>query len=253
MRPLFAAADAHGHRDELREVLREAGLIDRGGAWTGADARLWMLGDYVDRGPDGVGVIDDVRRWQGEGDVHALLGNHEVQLLGARWFGAAEVPGWAQEDGFLGHWLRWGGRESDLKGVTGERLAWLMSLPALGLADGHLMAHSDTDRYLELGETIEGVNRSVAHRLADADPVAFREFGELMAARGSFRMGGEERVAAFLDALGGHTFVHGHSPVTHYFGATEPVEAVRYAGRRAIAVDGAVFEDGGRILLTRLI
>ncbi|GLZ77710.1 serine/threonine protein phosphatase [Actinorhabdospora filicis] len=250
MKPLFVAADVHGHRDELRETLREAGLVDGEGAWVGADARLWLLGDYVDRGPDGVGVIDDARRWEREGDVHALLGNHEVQLLSARWFADTDVPGAGGT--FRDHWLRWGGREGDLAGVTGERLAWLMSLPALALVDGHLLMHSDTDRYLELGETVGEINRAVAHRLADADPAVFWGFAELMASRGAFRDGGDERVVAMLDVLGGHTIVHGHSPVTRYFGVGEPTEAVRYAGGRAVAVDGEVF-NGGRILLTRLI
>src|SRR5688500_13459805 len=54
--PLFVAADMHGHRAEFREVLRDAGLIDACGQWSGQDARLWLLGDYVDRGPDGIGV-----------------------------------------------------------------------------------------------------------------------------------------------------------------------------------------------------
>ena len=28
-------------------MLRDAGLIDAGGQWSGQDARLWLLGDYV--------------------------------------------------------------------------------------------------------------------------------------------------------------------------------------------------------------
>ena len=52
----------------------------------GRDARLWLVGDLVDRGPDGVGVIELVRRLQREGDVHCLLGNHELLLLAARRF-----------------------------------------------------------------------------------------------------------------------------------------------------------------------
>ena len=34
------------------------------GAWSGGRASLWLLRDYVDRGPDGVGVIELIMRLQ---------------------------------------------------------------------------------------------------------------------------------------------------------------------------------------------
>ncbi|GAA4606847.1 hypothetical protein BJY16_006032 [Actinoplanes octamycinicus] len=51
--PLFVASDMHGHRAEFRRVLRDAGLVGADGRWSGRDARLWLLGDYVDRGRTG--------------------------------------------------------------------------------------------------------------------------------------------------------------------------------------------------------
>ncbi|MFE1318322.1 metallophosphoesterase [Kitasatospora phosalacinea] len=86
--PLYAAADVHGHRAEFQDTLRDAGLADADGHWPGGRARLWLLGDYVDRGPDGIGVIEDIRRLAAAaltagGRVGVLLGGHEVQLLAA--------------------------------------------------------------------------------------------------------------------------------------------------------------------------
>ena len=48
----FVVSDVHGHLDDLRHVLAQAGLVtdDR---WVGGNASLWVLGDLVDRGPDG--------------------------------------------------------------------------------------------------------------------------------------------------------------------------------------------------------
>ena len=81
--------DVHGHRDVLVGLLRDAGLLDAAEAWTGADARLWLLGDLADRGPDGIGTIDLVRRLEREsgGAVRCLLGNHEALILAAHRFG----------------------------------------------------------------------------------------------------------------------------------------------------------------------
>lgn len=93
----FAVSDVHGHLRELERLLRKGGFADDEGDWVPSDRSLWFLGDYVDRGPDSLGVIDLVRRLQEqssstEGHVGALLGNHEVQFLAAVRFGTTPVP-----------------------------------------------------------------------------------------------------------------------------------------------------------------
>ena len=89
--------DVHGCRDVLVELLQGAGLISHDEGWCGGDARLWLVGDLTDRGPDGIGAIDLVRRLERETDgaVRCLLGNHEVLLLSVVRFGAEEtsIPG----------------------------------------------------------------------------------------------------------------------------------------------------------------
>ncbi|WP_405488190.1 metallophosphoesterase [Streptomyces sp. NBC_00096] len=260
--PLYAAADVHGHRSEFREVLRDAALVDRAGRWSGGDARLWLLGDYVDRGPDGIGVIEDVRRLADEaaaagGRVGALLGNHEVQLLAAHRFGSAPVAGWDEPDRFRGGWTRFGGSEEDLRRLAPEHIDWILGLPAVELVDGHLLVHSDTARYLEFGSTVAEVNAAVAAALSSPDTAVWLELTRRMSARGAFRGAGAahagDPVSAVLGTLGGDVLVHGHSTLTKHFGVApaDVREAVRYAGGRVVAIDGGVHE-GGRILLTRL-
>mgnify|MGYP003349132290 CR=1 FL=1 len=41
-------------QDKLRAMLLRAGLIDFDGSWTAGDTHLVFLGDYVDRGPNGL-------------------------------------------------------------------------------------------------------------------------------------------------------------------------------------------------------
>jgi len=66
----IAISDIHGCNRTL------LALLDRI-AFTQAD-ELYLLGDYVDRGPDSKGVIDTIWRLQEEGyTVHCLMGNHE--------------------------------------------------------------------------------------------------------------------------------------------------------------------------------
>ena len=118
----YVVSDVHGHRDELVEALRSAGLLDAAGHWSGGDATLWVLGDYVDRGPDGVGVVDLVMRLQREapgsgGRVGALMGNHEVLALGMHRFGDRTVrDAGGREHAFSTSWAMNGGRPATRRG-----------------------------------------------------------------------------------------------------------------------------------------
>ncbi|GLX99661.1 metallophosphoesterase [Actinoplanes sp. NBRC 101535] len=251
--PLFAASDMHGHRAEFREALRDAGLIDAAGDWSGADARLWLLGDYFDRGPDGVGVIDDIRRLAGQapasgGEVHALLGNHEAQLLAAYRFGHTVT---AQDWDFYDAWVRYGGQESDIRRLTPEHVEWLLRLPATALVDDHLLVHSDTTNYLAFGDSVATVNAMVTDYLNTDDPEAFLYFCGMISGRASFRTGDE--VERMFATFGGIRLVHGHSTLISQFGVRpdDVRTALSYSDDRVLAVDGGVFE-GGRVLVTPL-
>ncbi|MFC7532260.1 metallophosphoesterase [Actinoplanes sp. GCM10030250] len=263
MPPLFVVSDIHGHRHEWWTTLSDAGLIDASGDWSGGDARLWLLGDYVDRGPDGIGVIDDIRRLTAQapatgGQVGALLGNHEALLLAVHRFGTTPVPGWESYYGaeprwesFEGAWQRWGGRPTDLERLTPDHVAWLTGLPAMALVDGHLLMHSDTTEYLAFGSDVASVNATVERHLAASDPIEFLHFWGRLSSRGSFHAAGA--AAKILATFGAETLVHGHSTLMTQFRVPLDLAktAFRYADGRAIAVDGGVFE-GGQILLTRL-
>lgn len=73
--PLYAIGDIHGHTDQLDRALS---LIDADG---GAVARIVFLGDYVDRGPNGRGVIDRLMAGQKQGkDWICLMGNHDLMF-----------------------------------------------------------------------------------------------------------------------------------------------------------------------------
>lgn len=255
----FATSDAHGHLTELTSALRGSGLLDDRSHWSGGDARLWVLGDLLDRGPDGLGVIALVRRLTAEaasagGAVHTVLGNHEVIALGTRKFGDTEVVHRGAVRTFASIWARNGGLAADQAGIDDELFSWLSDLPAMARDGDHLLMHSDTLGYLEWGSSVDEVNRAVRGTLADDDPVAWFDVLVRLGRRHEFAgRSGTASARRLLDTLGGERIVHGHSIIGDLFG--EPCDSYSeprlYAGGLALDIDGGIYE-GGPCLVARL-
>ncbi|MFD3331205.1 metallophosphoesterase [Streptomyces sp. NPDC058700] len=266
--PLFVVGDVHGYLDELLAALHAQGLIDENGGWAAGNARLWFLGDFTDRGPDGIGVIDLVMRLSAEaaaagGYCKALMGNHELLLIGAKRFGDTPVNSGAGTATFQAAWLLNGGQKHDMDRLQDVHLQWMSRLDAVVREDDHLLLHSDTTAYLEYGETIEDVNDTVHEILNrnDADEVwdVFRKFTKRFAFRDE---GGPQAVQELLSTYGGHRIVHGHSPIPYLLGqvGTEDGEDSAgpvvdgphvYADGLAIAMDGGV-TMAGKLLVVQL-
>ena len=258
-RSTYVVGDVHGHLDELLGALADAGLVDDEAAWSGGDTHLWFLGDFVDRGPDGIGVIDLVMRLATEaaaagGQVEALLGNHEILLLGMHHFGDTEVPSDFGPRSFARSWEMNGGQGTDQEAVTGEHVEWLCSRPALALVGDHLLMHSDTVEYLAWGADIDEINAGIQEVLGGEDLVEWWEVWRRLTTRHAFRgpFGGEV-AAQLLGVLGGDQVVHGHSVIADQLGvAPAQIETpYEYADGRALGVDGGVFV-GGPCLVVRL-
>ena len=83
--------DIHGCVNTLKQ------LIENGIQPSKEDA-IYFLGDYIDRGPDGKGVIDYIMSLQENGfKVDYLIGNHEYYCMSSyekdqhRWFGKSSI------------------------------------------------------------------------------------------------------------------------------------------------------------------
>ncbi|MCZ7417624.1 MULTISPECIES: metallophosphoesterase [unclassified Streptomyces] len=269
--PLYVVGDVHGYLDELRVALREAGLTDAEDRWAAGNTRLWFLGDFTDRGPDGVGVIELVMRLSAEaaaagGYCKALLGNHELLIIGARRFGDTPVDSGAGTASFQAAWLLNGGQRGDMERLQEHHLQWMSRLDAMTLADDHLLIHSDTTAYLEYGETIGAVNDAITEALErrDADETwdLFRKFTKRFAFRDEDA--GPQTARELLATYGGRRIVHGHSPIPYLLGDVASAEGSEdgdegpqvagphvYADRLAIAMDGGV-TMAGKLLVSRL-
>ncbi|WP_020502139.1 metallophosphoesterase [Sciscionella marina] len=255
----FVVGDIHGHRDGLLAALRAEGIVDEGEHWDAGTSRLWFLGDFLDRGPDGVGVVDDVMRLADEaeeagGSVRALLGNHEVLALGVHRFGGEELQAGLGPRSFERSWRLNGGVDADQERLTEEHVRWLCELPALAVVDDHLLMHSDTIEYLSWGDSIDEINRQVHDLLAGEDIEAWWECWRRLTTRSAFRgPRGAQIARGLLDLLGGERIVHGHSVIAEYLGLA-PAEIDGpdlYAGARVLGIDAGLFA-GGPCLIVRL-
>jgi serine/threonine protein phosphatase 1 len=79
---LYAVGDVHGRADLLRDLLERIRDDARGFA-SGGPPILLFVGDYVDRGPDSRGVIDEIlaEKKRDQFRMICLRGNHDAYLL----------------------------------------------------------------------------------------------------------------------------------------------------------------------------
>nr|WP_229925389.1 metallophosphoesterase family protein [Streptomyces longispororuber] len=267
--PLYVVGDVHGYLDELVAALQAEGLIDTDLTWCAGNTRLWFLGDFTDRGPDGIGVIDLVMRLSAEaaaagGYCKALMGNHELLLIGAKRFGDTPVNSGAGTATFQAAWLLNGGQKTDMERLEDHHLQWMARLDAIEEEDGHLLVHSDTTAYLDYGDSIEEVNDTIREALTRNDPDEYWDLFRKFTKRFAFRDdNGAQAVRELLDVYGGSRIVHGHSPIPYLLGEVgseydgdddgRPViEGPHiYADGLAIAMDGGV-TMAGKLLVCQL-
>ncbi len=77
MKKRWVIPDIHGCVNTLKQ------LVENGIQPTKEDS-IYFLGDYIDRGPDGKGVIDYIMSFQEQGyDIDYLIGNHEYYCMNA--------------------------------------------------------------------------------------------------------------------------------------------------------------------------
>ncbi len=248
--PSYVIGDIHGQYRQLLKLLQHAGLLSSHHEWTGGTATLWFIGDLVDRGPDGIAVLDLVMRLQKEaaaagGHVGSLLGNHEMLLLGAYRFGRRST---GLSSNFVNKWRQNGGKREELGKLTREHLDWLANLPAMVHVGNALLIHADATFYTRYGHSEDEVNETFRNLLKRSDTLAWEELIEEFAMRGVFshRLAGEEFVGRFLSIFGGEQIIHGHTPISLMVNS-KPQKVTApwiYANGRCVNVDGGIYMGG---------
>src|SRR5450631_2689467 len=216
--PTYIIGDIHGQLKKLTHLLQHAQLIDEHLSWSGGPAVLWFVGDFVDRGPDGIGVVDLVMRLQKEaeaagGQVSSLLGNHEMLLLAAYRFGRRST---GLGSNFISRWKRNGGLRKDIASLNQQHLEWLAALPPMAVFQDRLLMHADASFYIKYGHSVAEVNETIGKLLKRSDALAWEELLEEFARRGVFLSGpeGSDYARRYLDIFGGTQIIHGHTPIS---------------------------------------
>jgi hypothetical protein len=242
--PVYVVGDVHGHLKQLVRLLRKAGLINRRRQWRGQDAILIFLGDFVDRGPDGIGVIELVMSLQKQAptNVTALLGNHDLLLMAARRFGDQRTQ---FGNTFVQAWRANGGKSSDLRRMKKRHMKWLCRQSALHAVNGTLLLHADNHLYTRYGSTVAGVNE-VFTAILNGSSAA--EWDHLLDGFSHHRIFWQfpNTLPDFLTHFGAQRLVHGHSPISRFVGkrAGDIRQALIYADGQATNVDGGIYLGG---------
>lgn len=156
----FAIADIHGCCRTFQLLLEQIEFSKQD--------TLYLLGDYIDRGPDSKGVIDFILELQSDGyHVRPLLGNHEDMLLQALQTAAGE---------HLAEWLKYGGRAT-LKSygvdhpadIPKEHIDFMRSLSLFHCTGTHILVHAGLNFCLEDPFSKEGEQAMLQDRYQRSD------------------------------------------------------------------------------------
>ncbi len=244
--PLWVVGDIHGNFGKMKRLLQDAGLIDESLRWSGGKARLWFIGDFFDRGTDGVSSLALAMKLQDEaassgGEVHSLIGNHEVNILSATRF--------PKNEKLVQAWGRNGGMPDEREKLTPDMIDWMLYLPLVAQVEDYLLIHADAGFYPLFGSTRDVVNSNFSAAIQSKDESAYEYIVDVFSEHKAFFKGQDSGVARakyLMQLYGGKQIVHGHTPI-HHMSEQSPdtvTEPYIYAHDLCINVDGSMYSGG---------
>lgn len=73
--------DIHGYATQLKQLLAKLGYSEGSDGWSHPERKVIFLGDFVDRGPEQVEVVEIARQMVESGNALAVMGNHEFNAV----------------------------------------------------------------------------------------------------------------------------------------------------------------------------
>ena len=130
----YAISDIHGCCKTFHALLKKLHIKE--------SDHLYLLGDYIDRGPDSKGVLDTIMNLDCK--VVALMGNHEEMWLRT----SDDTGSHAMNNLNINFWMKYGGLET-LKSFSGTDtkpyLAFIGHLPPFHELNDYYLVHAELD------------------------------------------------------------------------------------------------------------
>jgi len=152
----YAIGDIHGGAKTFRALLDSISLRH--------DDRLYLLGDYVDRGSDSKGVLDIILQLMESGyDVRPILGNHDDLFLDA-------ISG-GEFKSSLSYLEYWGLHTlgsfgvNYVSGVPQKYRSLLESMPTIRVEEDYVFVHAGLDM-----EADDPINQTSPHDMLWVEP-----------------------------------------------------------------------------------
>lgn len=198
--PRFAISDIHGCAKTFKKILHRISLSK--------EDKLYLLGDYIDRGPDSRGVIDHIWDLKEKGyQVHCLRGNHEQMLLDAY---AGDTS-----NSIILHETLVSFNTTSVKLIPKPYIKWVKDLPYYFKLEDHILVHA-------------GLNFHADAPFEDKKEMLWIRYWYMHIDR---------------QFLGNRIIVHGHTP-THQLEIKKSIH--RLGDIPAINIDaGCVFQKNG--------
>lgn len=208
---IYVMSDIHGQMRRFDSILKQIDLKP--------EDTLYVLGDVVDRNPDGIRILKRLRKMP---NAVLLLGNHENMMLKAMYFPHASDE---EHQKRFNHWYRNGGR------LTHNHLKCLRKAER-----AELFAYVDA---LPLNIPVEVNGRKFL--LTHAAPVdMFPKYGGKYANEREFALWWRDLHQTSLDP--DRTVIFGHTG-THYYQEGNPQKI--WYGENCIDIDcGASYPEG---------
>lgn len=136
--------DIHGHADKLEWLLSKLGYQKNGANYDHPERQVVFVGDYIDRGPDNMRVVDIVRGMVEIGSAKALMGNHEYNAIMFNTLGENgylrphKIKNYKQHSETL---LQYNGKQLEYDKV----ISWFKTLPFFIETDGFRAMHACWD------------------------------------------------------------------------------------------------------------
>lgn len=164
----FAIGDIHGNYETFNELLHKIKLSKN-------DA-LFLLGDYIDKGPDSKRVLNLIMHLQQKYNVQPILANHEFMFLLA-YYDLDYYKIWKQKYG-KETLISFGVKH--IRDIPQKYFLWIKSLPLVVQSDNFILSHAGVNFSLPDPFEPEPVNRMNILFQFDAKPDKTRQFRSII-------------------------------------------------------------------------